>query len=239
MAALARVAPYRLVRDLVKRCCAESDPRIRYFQYLQLELLWFRRRFLLRHFLHQGVERIDPAETYLLTSLHFGNFCMYGASLNQQRGIASRTVASIRNLEPGTRVSRFWVRYSHLPQILSGYPVCHSTDTPFQHIERLNRGVSLNMLMDPREQGFEPREHTVDFLERPLRLQRAVPLLARRARVRILPYIGYYDRAIGRHRVTWFPPLAAVRNDRDTLQGIVSLFEEVVAAHPTQSFNVL
>ena len=79
---------------------------------------------------------------------------MYGASLNQQTGIESQTVASIRNLQPGTPVSRFWVRYSHLPQVLSGYPVCHSTETPFQHIERLNRGISLNMLLDPREQGF-------------------------------------------------------------------------------------
>jgi lauroyl/myristoyl acyltransferase len=239
VAALARFLPYSRGRALLRRLASDPDPRMRYVQYLKLELLWFRDHFLRRHFLLEGTELLDPAETYIFTSLHFGNFCMYGAALNRQTGIRSQTVATGRNLTPGTPDTHFWVRYAHRPQILSGFPVCYSTDTPYQHIERLARGISLNMLVDPREQDFKPREYEVCFLGRPLSLQRAVPLLARRAGVRIAPYIGYYDDALGCHRVRWFSPFAPERGDQETLQRITTCFEAVVGTHRTQSFNVL
>ena len=66
-----------------------------------------------------------------------------------------------------------------------------------------------------------------------------MPLLARRAGARILPYIGHYDAKLQKHLVTWFPPLAAEADEQRTLRRVMALLEPEFSAHIDQYFNVL
>jgi lauroyl/myristoyl acyltransferase len=79
----------------------------------------------------------------------------------------------------------------------------------------------------------------VDFMGGPYYLPKTVPLLAKRARVSILPYIGYYDLQQGKHRVSWFPPIPPRQRDSDTLQAIMACFQPTFERHPEFYFNVL
>jgi lauroyl/myristoyl acyltransferase len=233
------VVPYALARRLSQRLAPADAPRDAYLAAMSLEVLWLNRWHLRHCFEHAGVGHLDPRETYVFTSLHFGHWGMYPASLYQQHGIASQMVATGRNQDRTTPRGHFWYRYGHLRQHLSGYPCCYSTDGVFAHLRRLRSGRSLTVVADVREQGLPQTEVAVDFLGGPFYLQRAVPLLARRAGVRIVPYIGYYDAAAARHRVTWFPPLRPSHDDGETLQALAALWEPVVRGRESCYFNVL
>ena len=236
---LSHLVPYRWARRLLLRSGGPMEPREAYLAWIRLEVFWFRATYLKRRFEHTGTEYIDPGEPYLITSLHFGQWGMYPASLNQQYGIKSQVIASGRNRNINSSSDHFWYRYGQLPQLMSGYPVCYSTDSIYAQLDRLRSGRSLVMIADVRERGLRQRETEVDFLGEPFFLQRTVPLLARRARVRILPYLGHYDVASGRHRVRWFEPISTGRRDQETLQRIARLFEQGFSAHPEQYFNHL
>lgn len=231
--------PYRWARRALLRLAPPATPRDAYLAAMVLEVLWLNRWHLRHCFQHSGVDQLDPAETYLFTSLHFGHWGMYPASLYQQYGIASQMVATGRNQDRTTPRGRFWYRYGHLRQHLSGYPCCYSTDGVFAHVARLREGRTLTMVADVREQGLVQKEVAVEFLGGPFHLQRAVPALARRARVRIVPYIGFYNPEIGRHEVTWFAPQTPARDDGVTLQRLATQWEQVVRGRESMYFNVL
>jgi lauroyl/myristoyl acyltransferase len=237
--ALSRIIPYPTARGLWLRFSRPADPHEQYLQEMRLEVLWLGARYLRKRFLHSGVEHIDPAETYVITSLHFGQWGMYPASLNVQYGIPSQMIGSGRNMDRSTRQGHFWFTYGHRRQGLSGHPICYSTDSMYRHLERLRAGTSLVAVADVRERLLFAREARVEFLGGPFHLQRAVPLMARRAKVRILPYLGFYDAASGKHRVQWFEPISPGRSEKETLQRVATLFEPIFASRPHMYFNDL
>jgi lauroyl/myristoyl acyltransferase len=70
-------------------------------------------------------------------------------------------------------------------------------------------------------------------------LPKTVPLLAKRAGCRILPYMGCYDPETKRHKVIWFKPISAGASETEALQQILDLFEPIFSRHPEYYFNVL
>ncbi len=231
--------PYPAARRLLIRRAAGDSDRDEYLASMRLEVLWLGRRYLKRNFTHRGVENIDPERTYVITSLHFGQWGMYPASLFQQRGIASQMIMTGRNMPAGSPESYFWKTFGHRKQILSGHPGSYSTDGFFTHARRLEQGISQISILDVREHGLPQKEVAVNFMGGPYYLPRTVPLLARRAGVDILPYIGYYDVNIRRHRVQWFPPVSPQAGVEETLQRLVDCFEPTFSQHPAYYFNVL
>lgn len=231
--------PYERARRLFERWFPASDPHEAYLTQMRLEVFWQNPKHLKTCFIHSGVEHIDPHETYVISSIHFGQWGMYPASLNQQFGIRSQMVASGRNRTPNSRSDHFWYHHGQKPQVLSGYPVCYSTDSFYEQLGRLHEGRNLVVILDVREKGLVQRELRTEFCGGPYFLQRSAPLMARRAKVRILPYFGFYDSRAGKHRVRWFPPVTPQRDDRATLQSIVAMFEPLFAARPEMYFNVL
>ncbi len=233
------ILPYRPCRNLFLKLTAPGGAHEAYLTSMRLEVIWLSPRHLRRQFLHHGTEHIDPAETYIVTSLHYGQWGMYPASLYQQQGIASQMVISGRNRRPDSNQSYFWKRFGHDRQHLSGYPGRFSTDTFFQHVNQLKQGISQIVILDVRERGLAQKEISVPFLGAPLFLPRAVPLLAKRAGVRILPYLGFYDPAAGKHRVEWFPPVAYRGDDTATTAAVLRHFEPLFQEHPEFYFNDL
>lgn len=236
---LPRLLPYGLVNRAFLRLTRPSAPREAYLASMRLEVFWLNPQYLKRNFLHRGVEHIDPAEPYVMTSLHFGQWGMYPASLNQQYGIRSQVVASGRNRLINGNTDHFWYYYGHLKQDLSGYPAAYSTESFYEQVKRLRNGRSLVVIADVREYGLRQKEVAVDFVGAPFYVQRTVPLLARRAQVRILPYIGHYDEKLQKHRVTWFPPLQAEADEQRTMQRVMAVLEPEFSAHLDHYFNVL
>jgi len=236
---LPKLLPYRLANWGFTRLTKPSGPREAYLASMRLEVFWLNPAHLKHEFVHRGVDHIDPAEPYVMTSLHFGHWAMYPASLNQQYGIKSQVVASGRNRMINGNTDHFWYYYGHRKQYLSGHPPAYSTDSFYEHVKRLRSGRSLVVIADVREQGLAQKETAVDFLGAPFYVQRTVPLLARRAGARILPYVGHYDDKLHKHLVTWFPPLSAAADDQRTLQQIMALLEPEFSAHLHQYFNVL
>lgn len=233
------VAPYPICRKIFLRLTAPPDAHSAYLTSMRLEVIWLSAKHLRNHFIHRGVERIDPGETYIITSLHFGQWGMYPASLYQQYGIPSQMVISGRNRRPDSNQSYFWKRFGHDRQHLSGHPGRFSTDTFYQHVDQLKKGISQIVILDVRERGLVQKEVGVPFLGAPLYLPRTVPLLAKRSGIRILPYFGCYDPALGKHQVNWFPPVEYRQDDATTLELILRNFEPLFRAHPEFYFNHL
>ncbi|MDT8407008.1 MAG: hypothetical protein RQ715_07135 [Methylococcales bacterium] len=233
-----RLLPYPACRTLL---LSLTRPSLResYLTAMRLEVLWLGQRYLKKNFVHQGVDQIDPEETYVITSLHYGQWGMYPASLYQQTGISSQMIISGRNRKPNSRPSHFWHQFGHLKQGLSGHPGRYSTDRFFQHVSQLKQGINQVTILDVREQGLQQKELATDFMGEPFYLPATVPLLARRAQVRILPYLGYYDSATGQHRVQWFAPVSPAPDNAKTLQALVDLFQPTFARHPEFYFNDL
>jgi lauroyl/myristoyl acyltransferase len=230
---------YPVARDLMLKLTQPTDPREIYLASMLLEVVWLSETYLKRNFIHSGADAIDPEEPFVITSLHFGQWGMYPASLYQQSGVASQMIITGRNQRPDSPVSYFWHRFGHLKQHLSGYPGRYSTEGFFKHKQKLESGISQIVMLDVRERGLPQKELALEFAHGPYYLPRTVPLLARRAKARILPYIGYYDIDSEKHKVTWFPPLSAKSSDKSTLQEILELFEPVFTSHPEFYFNVL
>jgi lauroyl/myristoyl acyltransferase len=231
--------PYSLARRVSLKLAPAKTRRDAYLAAMSLEVLWLNRWHLRHCFVHKGVEQLDPLETYIFTSLHFGHWGMYPASLYQQYEIASQMVATGRNQDRTTPQGHYWYRYGHLRQDLSGFPCAYSTDGAYAHLRRLRAGHTLTLVADVREKGFQQAEIPVQLLGGAFHLQRVVPLLARRAGVRIVPYIGFYDASIGKHVVNWFSPVTAFNDDRDTLQRIVDMWEPFMRGREDMYFNVL
>lgn len=238
-AVLPKAIPYRWMHYALQHLTQTDSPRDAYLSSMTMEVLWLNRWHLRHCFDHVGVELLDPDEPYVFTSLHFGHWGMYPASLYQQFGIPSQMVATGRNQDRSTPRGRFWYRYGHLRQYLSGFECCYSTDGVFALAARLREGRSLTVISDVREKGLIQREAAVDFLGGPFYLQRTVAALARRGRVRIVPYVGYYDESLHRHRVTWFAPQSPLRNDAATMQRIVATLEPTVMGKEAFYFNVM
>ncbi len=230
--------PYSACRSFL---LSLTHPSLResYLTAMRLEVLWLGQRYLKKNFVHQGIDQIDPEETYVITSLHYGQWGMYPASLYQQTGISSQMIISGRNRKPNSRPSHFWKKFGHLKQGLSGYPGRYSTDSFFQHVGQLKQGISQIAILDVREQGLRQQELATSFMDGPFYLPATVPLLARRAKVKILPYLGYFHAATGQHRVQWFAPISPHRNNTQTLQTLVDLFQPTFASHPEFYFNDL
>ena len=83
---------------------------------MRLEVFWLSANQLKRAFVHHGVDKIDPTEPYVMTSLHLGHWAMYPASLNQQYGIQSQVVATGRNRQINANTDHFWYYYGHRKQ---------------------------------------------------------------------------------------------------------------------------
>jgi lauroyl/myristoyl acyltransferase len=239
MRALPPKIPFRWARPFLARILTSDDPHQAWLRVMEAEVLWLNRRHLRKDFMHAGIEGIDPARAHVFTTLHFGHWGMYPASLYVQYGISSQMVASGRNIDRSTPRGHFWYEYGHRRMDLSGFPACYSTEGIFRHLERLRRGINLTVVMDVREHGLAQAEARLDFLDGPLYVQRSAALLARRAGVPIVPYLGWYDAAARCHRVRWLPPMAVRRRPEDTLQEILDLFGPTFAAHPEQYFNDL
>ncbi len=199
--------PYRPWRSLFLKLNDPGDAQEAYLTSRRLEAIWLSPRHLRKPFIHRGTEHTDPAETYVVSSLHYGQRGMHPASLYQQPGIASQVVISGRNRRPDSSQSYFWKRFGHDRQPLSGHPGRFSTDTLSQHVNRLKLGIRQILILDLRERGLAQKEIRVPLLGAPLFLPRTLPLLAKRAGVRIVPYRSFYGPAAGRHRVEWFPPV--------------------------------
>jgi lauroyl/myristoyl acyltransferase len=230
---------YPLARRLLLNISKPVDPRDAYLAATRLEVVWLSADYLKANFDHIGVEAIDPKEPYVMTSLHFGQWGMYPASLYQQYGISSQMVMTGRNHPPGSPITYFWERFGHKRQHLSGHPGRLSTESFFSHVRQLKNGVSQIVILDVRESGLPQKEVELGFMGDAYYLPKTVVLLAKRAGCRILPYIGYYDPEKKRHRVTWFKPIPVGRSEAATLQHLLDLFEPVFSQHPEYYFNVL
>jgi len=234
-----RVVPFHLARRIMFKLSRPASAREVYLSSMILEVLWLNQWHLKHCFRHVGVEQLDPQETYIFTSLHFGHWGMYPASLFQQTGIASQMVATGRNQDRSTNRGKFWYRYGHQKQHLSGYPCCYSTDGVFSHIDKLKKGVSLTVVPDAREQGHFQKELPVTLNGGPFYLQRTIATLARRARVRIVPYIGYYDAAQRKHVVNWSAPISPGSDDKKTMQRIANHWQPVFSTREHLYFRPL
>ena len=234
-----RVIPFRLARSALFRLYPPQSAREVYLSSMVLEVLWLNTWHLKHCFIHQGVERLDPQETYIFSSLHFGHWGMYPASLFQQHGIASQMVATGRNQDRTTNRGHFWYQYGHQRQHLSGHPCCYSTDGAFAHVRKLKSGISLTVVPDAREQGIYLKELPVNLNGAPFYLQRSVATLARRSGVRIVPYIGYYDAGSRKHRVQWSEPISPDPDDQKTLQRMMDCWEPVFSARAHNYFRPL
>jgi len=230
--------PFSWANRIVAHLVRDLSPRERYLARMHCEVFWLNRTHLRNHFIHSGVEQLDSNTTYVLTSIHFGHWAMYSASLAQQTGLVNQMVATGRNLDRKTTSGHFWYEYGHKRQDLSGFPACYSDESVFDHLRRLRRGRSLVVLADVREQSFTPSELKLQFMGYDFYLQRTVVVLARRAGVPILPYIGHFDEKIGKHRVQWFKPFYALDSDSATMQRVLELFEPTFDRYPEQYFNV-
>lgn len=238
LAFLPKVVPFWLADRWMRARTRGESARESYLARMVFEVMWLGAGHLRRYFDHSGVEHIDPNETYVLTSLHFGHWAMYSASLNQQFGIANQMVATGRNIDLEHPMGHYWYHFGHTRQDLSGHPACYSTDSIFAHLRRLRQGTSLVVVADVREGDFYQKEVSVRFLGERLYLQRTPALLARRAGVRILPYIGWFDEQASRHKVQWFEPITCSADDAQTLQRVADRWEPTFAAHRHQYFNV-
>ncbi|MEJ2404300.1 MAG: hypothetical protein P8171_08430 [Candidatus Thiodiazotropha sp.] len=230
---------YPIARSLLLRLSQPIDERDAYLASMRLEVVYLGAQYLKRNFIHSGVEAIDPNETYVVTSLHFGQWGMYPASLYQQYAIGSQMIMTGRNNLPGTPFAHFWQKYGHARQTLSGFPGRLSTESFYAHARRLEAGISQIAIMDVREHGLHQKELRLDFMDGAFYLPRTVAVLARRAKVRILPYIGYYDSVLKKHRVFWFSPISADRSDSRTMQSVLDLLEPVFRERPEFYFNVM
>jgi lauroyl/myristoyl acyltransferase len=236
---LPRMISYPHARSLLLAISKPADERDAYLAAMRLEVVWLSADYLKANFDHVGIEQIDPAEPYVMTSLHYGQWGMYPASLHQQYGISSQMVMTGRNNIPGSPVAYFWQRFGHKKQYLSGYPGRLSTENFFSHVTRLRAGVSQVVILDVREHGLAQKEVELMFMGGTYYLPKTVVLLAKRAGCRILPYIGWYDAGKKRHKVTWFKPISVARPETATLQQILDLFEPTFSQHPEYYFNVL
>lgn len=233
------VISYPLARKLLLSLANPIDPRDAYLAAMRLEVVWLGAAYLKEHFAHFGVEQIDPDESYVLTSLHFGQWGMYPASLYQQYGIGSQMVMTGRNHPQGSPITYFWERFGHKKQHLSGYPGRLSTESFFSHVQQLKSGISQIVILDVREHGLPQKELKLSFMGGDYYLPKTVALLAKRAKCRILPYMGYYDETQRRHNVQWFKPIDSVGSEAGVLQQILDLFEPLFSQHPEFYFNVL
>lgn len=181
LAFLPKVVPFWLADRWMRRQTQGESAREAYLARMVFEVMWLSAGHLKHYFDHSGVEHIDQNETYVLTSLHFGHWAMYSASLNQQFGIANQMVATGRNIDLKHPMGHYWYHFGHTRQDLSGYPACYSTDSIFAHLRRLREGISLVVVADVREGDFYQKEVNVRFLGERLYLQRTPALLARRA----------------------------------------------------------
>ena len=236
---LPHIIGYPTARKLLLALSAPTDSRDEYLAAMRLEVVWLSQRYLKSRFTHFGIEHIDPDETYVITSLHFGQWGMYPASLYQQFGISSQMVMTGRNNFPGSPIAYFWQRFGHQKQVLSGYPGCLSTDGFYSHARQLQSGVSQIVIMDVREHGLRQKELELNFMGGPYFLPKTVALLARKAKVRILPYIGYYDVNKKRHQVYWYEPIEPGQSDRSTLQSVLDRLKPTFSDHPDFYFNVM
>lgn len=236
---LPAIVSYPTARRLLLALSRPTDQRDAYLAAMRLEVVWLAATYLKRNFLHLGTEEIDPAEPYVITSIHFGQWGMYPASLFQQYGIGSQMVMTGRNHQQGSPVTYFWERFGHNRQYLSGYPGRLSTESFYSHVEQLKSGVSQVVILDVREHGLAQKELGLRFMGGDYYLPKTVVLLAKRAKCRILPYIGYYDVEEKRHKVYWFKPIAPVGRDTEILQSILDQFEPHFSRHPELYFNVL
>jgi lauroyl/myristoyl acyltransferase len=236
---LPTIVSYPFARRLLLAVSDPIDERDAYLAAMRLEVVWLSAAYLKENFDHIGGEAIDPAEPYVMTSLHYGQWGMYPASLYQQCGIGSQMVMTGRNHPPGSPITYFWERFGHNKQYLSGYSGRLSTENFFSHVKQLRSGVSQIVILDVREQGLPQKELELKFLGESYYLPKTVALLAKRAGCRILPYIGYYDHEKKRHQVIWFSPISPAGSDSETLQRILDLFEPIFSRHPEFYFNVL
>ena len=234
-----RFVPFKYARRVLFKLAPPKTAREVYLSSMVLEVLWLNAWHLKRCFVHNGVDHLDPGETYIFTSPHFGHWGMYPASLYQQNGIASQMVATGRNQDRKTNRGNFWYRYGHQRQHLSGYPCCYSTEGVYSHIDKLKRGISLTVVPDAREQGLFQKEIAVNLAGGPFYLQRSIPALARRAKVRIVPYIGYYDAQKAKHIVHWSEPITADKSDKKTMQQIADCWQQVFAGREHLYFRPL
>jgi lauroyl/myristoyl acyltransferase len=230
---------YPFARRLLLAASKPVDQRDAYLAAMRLEVVWLSAGYLKSKFDHIGVETIDPGEPYVMTSLHYGQWGMYPASLYQQYGVSSQMVMTGRNHPPGSPITYFWERFGHKKQYLSGHPGRLSTESFFSHVKQLKSGVSQIVILDVREHGLPQKEIELAFMGGAYYLPRTVVLLAKRAGCRILPYMGSYDPVKKRHKVTWFKPISAAGSEAETLQQILDLFEPSVSQHPEFYFNVL
>lgn len=231
--------PFRWARKGLLALSPEALPRTEYLKSMKLEVLWLNRHHLRHCFVHHGTEHIDPGATYIFTSIHYGHWGMYPASLYQQQGIASQMVASGRNRTSNrtTPQGHFWYRYGHRRMSLSGFPACYSTDGIHAHLQRLRDGRNLTIVLDVRERGFTSKQDRLNFLGHPYYLPRSVPLLARRAKVSILPYIGRFRPDKGIHEIHWLPAIQPNRTPVAVLQQILDQMESFVSVSPHDYFN--
>jgi lauroyl/myristoyl acyltransferase len=233
------IVSYPLARRMLLAASKPLDQRDAYLAAMRLEVVWLSADYLKANFDHIGLDEIDPDEPYVITSLHYGQWGMYPASLFQQHGVGSQMVMTGRNHPTGSPVTYFWERFGHKKQHLSGYPGRLSTESFYSHVKQLKAGVSQIVILDVREQGLAQKEVELSFMGDAYFLPKTVPLLAKRAGCRILPYIGCYDPEKKRHKVTWFKPISADRSEVQVLQQILDLFEPSFSLHPEYYFNVL
>ncbi|MES9992466.1 MAG: hypothetical protein ABW098_10965 [Candidatus Thiodiazotropha sp.] len=233
------ILSYPLARKLLLALAKPLDERDAYLAAMRLEVVWLAANYLKKYFVHSGTEGIDPSEPYVITSIHFGQWGMYPASLFQQYGIGSQMVMTGRNHPQGSPVTYFWERFGHNRQTLSGHPGRLSTESFYSHVEQLKSGVSQIVILDVREHGLPQKELGLRFMGGDYYLPKTVVLLAKRAKCKILPYLGYYDAEERRHKVFWFKPITPDGSATETLQGILELFEPLFSQHPEMYFNVL
>ncbi|MEL0585625.1 MAG: hypothetical protein AAES65_12205 [Candidatus Thiodiazotropha sp. (ex. Lucinoma kazani)] len=236
---LPRIVGYPTARKWLLAVSSPADARDAYLAAMRLEVVWLSKQYLKNNFIHTGIEYINPEEAYVITSLHFGQWGMYPASLYQQRGINSQMVMTGRNNLPGSPIAYFWHRFGHEKQYLSGYPGRLSTDSFYSHAQQLKSGISQIVILDVREHGLRQKELAFNFMGGDYFLPRTVVLLARRAKVKILPYLGYYDVEKKKHQVQWFKPINPGQSDTAAIQLILDNFEPLFLEHPELYFNVL
>ena len=236
---LPRVMPFKLARRIYLSLVKPADDNQAYQFAMRFELFWFKPKHLIQNYIHHGVDNINRNETYILTTLHFGQFGLYPASLNLQFSFKSQYVVTGRNLTPGTDAHNFWSVYGHSPLSMAGYPCRYSTEKIFSHVQRLKTRVSQAIILDVREQGLYQQEVTLEFLGDKFYLPATVPLLAKRAGVKILPFIGFYDEETDKHQVYWFEPIEPQKDVNAVLREILINFEKIFVEHPEQYFNNL
>ncbi|MEW8467250.1 MAG: hypothetical protein AB2637_01920 [Candidatus Thiodiazotropha sp.] len=233
------IVSYPFARKLLLAFSRPIDRRDAYLAAMRLEVVWLGADYLKKNFVHYGAEEIDRNEPYVMTSIHFGQWGMYPASLYQQYGISSQMVMTGRNHPHGSPITYFWERFGHNRQHLSGYPGRLSTESFFSHVQQLRSGISQIVILDVREHGLPQKELGLRFMGGDYYLPKTVVLLAKRARCKILPYLGYYDVEEKRHKVYWFEPIAPDGSDREILQLILDRYEPLFSQHPEFYFNVL